>query len=405
MRGIVAAMRVARIITRLNVGGPSIHVANLASGLTAYGVETLLVYGAISPAEGDMSYVLDQLRPLAGAKPGACAMSVPTLHRQVDPVNDARAGWRIYRALCQFKPDIVHTHTAKAGALGRAAALAYNRTAGRQKPARIVHTYHGHVLDGYFGPAKTAAFVGAEKRLASATDRLIAVSPIVRDELLSRYQIGRQDQYRVVPLGFELDVFAGIDDGARVRARETLLIPATSKVVTTVGRLTAIKDHVLFLESAAAIARQHPGTIFLVAGDGELRAELEARAATLGIREQVRFLGWRRDLEVLYGATDVFLLTSRNEGTPVALIESLAAGCAAVATDVGGVRDVVSSTQVGLLAPAGDGVSLARHVNTLLGDHDARRAMGEAGRRMVLPRYGVARLVTDIDRLYRELVG
>jgi glycosyltransferase involved in cell wall biosynthesis len=227
----------------------------------------------------------------------------------------------------------------------------------------------------------------------------------VRDELVRRYQIGEPAQYRVVPLGFELDGFAAIDDQARIRARDVLQIPAKSQVVTTVGRLTAIKDHALFLESAAAIARQHPDATFLIAGDGELRAELEARAGALGISDRVRFLGWRRDLEVLYAATDVFLLTSKNEGTPVALIESLAAGCAAVATDVGGVRDVVSTTQVGLLGPGGDGAALARHVSALLADPDARRAMGEAGRRMVLPRYGVARLIGDTDDLYRELLG
>jgi glycosyltransferase involved in cell wall biosynthesis len=399
-------MRVARIITRLNIGGPAIHVANLSSRLSAHGVETLLVHGAIGDAEGDMAYLLDGL-DAGGADgiPGARTLYVDTLQRRPAPTRDARAWWRIYRTLCAFQPDIVHTHTAKAGAIGRSAAIAYNRTAGRRRPARIVHTYHGHVLEGYFGRAVTAAFVAVERWLAASTDCLVVVSPRIRDELAVRYGIGRAAQYRVVPLGFDLDPFTAIEDVARTRARVALEIPGDAAVVTTIGRLTAIKNHDLFLAVAERIARQHPATIFLIAGDGELRGALEDRAKALGIHDRVRFLGWRRDLDVLYGATDIFLLTSRNEGTPVALIESMAAGCAAVATDVGGVADVVPAAEVGLLAPGGDAAALAGHVHILLADRSARRAMGDAGRRLVLARYGIDRLVADIDALYRELLS
>jgi glycosyltransferase involved in cell wall biosynthesis len=392
-------MRVARIITRLNVGGPAIHAVNLSSRLSAHGVETLLVHGTIGAAEGDMSYLLDQ------ADPRPRTLYVAALQPRLVPVQEPRAWWQIYRALCAFQPDIVHTHMAKAGALGRTAAVAYNQTAGRRRPARIVHTYHGHVLEGYFGRVKTAAFVGIEQGLARVTDRLAIVSPRVRDDLVDTHHIGRAAQYRVVPLGFDLDRFAVIDDQARVRARRALDIAAGVPVVTTIGRLTAIKDHALFLETAAAIARHHPDTLFLIAGDGELRAGLEARAQAADLRGRVRFLGWRRDLEVLHAATDVFLLTSRNEGTPVALIESLAAGCAAVSTDVGGVRDVIPTADVGLLAPSGDAAALAGHVGGLLGDPARRRAIGDAGRRLALARYGVDRLVADVDALYRELLG
>jgi glycosyltransferase involved in cell wall biosynthesis len=392
-------MRVARIITRLNVGGPAIQVVNLSSRLSAYGVETLLIHGTIGAAEGDMSYLLDQ------AHPRPRTLHVRALKPQMAPASEAAAWWEIYRALCAFQPDIVHTHMAKAGALGRAAAVAYNHTVGRRRRARIVHTYHGHVLEGYFGRLKTATFVGIERQLASVTDRLAAVSPRVRDDLAGRYHIGRLEQYRVVPLGFDLDRFAAIDDHARARARVALSIPAHVPVVTTIGRLTAIKNHDLFLEAAGAIGRQHPETVFLIAGDGELRGVLEARAKALGVNERVRFLRWRRDLDVLYGATDVFLLTSRNEGTPVALIESLASGCAAVSTDVGGVRDVLPTTEVGLLAAGGDAAALSGHVLALLSDPARRRAMGEAGRRLALARYGVDRLVTDVAALYDDLLA
>ncbi len=323
-------MRVARIITRLNVGGPSIHAVNLSSRLSAYGVETLLIHGTLGRSEGDMSYLLEQ------AQPRPRTLHVRALQPRPAPFSEPIAWWQIYRALCAFQPDIVHTHMAKAGALGRTAAVAYNRTVGRRRRARVVHTYHGHVLEGYFGRLATATYVGIERRLASATDLLVVVSPRVRDDLADRYHIGHAAQYRVIPLGFGLERFAAIDDDARARARAVLQIPPGVPVVTTIGRLTAIKDHGLFLDAAAAIARQHPDAVFLIAGDGELRGALEDRANLLGIHERVRFLGWRRDLDVLCAATDVFLLTSRNEGTPVALIESLAAGCAAVSTDVGG---------------------------------------------------------------------
>ena len=174
--------------------------------------------------------------------------------------------------------------------------------------------------------------------------------------------------------------------------------------MTTVGRLTAIKDHRLFLATAKTLASTHPSALFLIVGDGELGAELRAEAAALGLAERVRFLGWRRDLPTIYGASDVFLLTSRNEGTPVALIESLAAGVPGVSTDVGGTRDVIDSDGVGLLAPAGDATMLAAHVNALLSDPDRRRRMGALGRASVTSRYTLDRLVDDVERLYRELL-
>jgi glycosyltransferase involved in cell wall biosynthesis len=346
-----------------------------------------------------MGYLLD--------RPGAIAnvAYLPALQRRVAPAGDLRAIWQIYRLLCRFKPAIVHTHTAKAGAAGRVAALLYNQTAGRHARARLVHTYHGHVLEGYFSPTTTRVFVGAERRLARVTDRIVAISPRIRTELVDQHGIGRPEQYRVVPLGFDLEGLAAIDDAARTMAREALEIPPGAPVVTTVGRLTAIKHQQLFLEAAQLVGRSHPSAVFLIVGGGELRGELEAAAAALGVANQVRFLGWRRDLETIYGATDVFLLTSRNEGTPVALIESLAAGCAGVSTDVGGVQDVLRPPDLGLIAPFGDAARLAEHVNGLLADAPKRRRLGEAGRRAVLMRYGIDRLVDDVEALYREFLA
>lgn len=387
--------RILRLITRLNVGGPAIQAMTLSDRLTSRGLETLLVHGQLDAGEGDMRYLLP---------PTVAVRYLPALQRPLGPAHDALALAQLVDIMRDVRPQIVHTHMAKAGTLGRLAAAIYNRTAGRDHPARVVHTYHGHVLEGYFGAAKARLFLGIERGLAHATDRIVAISPRIRTELLEEYRIGRADQYRVVPLGFDLDGLAAIDDTARAQARASLQIPAGTCVVTTVGRLTAIKQQGLFLDAARRIASAHPPVVFLIAGDGELRDDLEAEASALGIADRVRFLGWRRDLETIYGATDVFLLTSRNEGTPVALIESLAAGCAGVSTDVGGVPDVIERDTVGLLAPNGDASALAAHVTTLLGDPDRRRRMGIAGRALVVARYGLARLVADIDVLYRELL-
>jgi glycosyltransferase involved in cell wall biosynthesis len=391
--------RVVRIITRLNIGGPAIQAIELSTRLAERGYRTVLAHGRLGAGEGDMRYLLE-----GRASDAAEVVEIPHLRRRIAPADDVRAAAQIYGVLRRFRPAIVHTHMAKAGSVGRLAALAYNRTVPRARRARLVHTYHGHVLDGYFGPATTRAFVGIERLLARASDRIVAISPHIRDELLEGFRVGRADQYRIVPLGFDLTTLAAIDHGARQAARAALGISPAAHVVTTVGRLTAIKQHALFIEAAALVADRDPAAAFLIAGDGEMRPELEALVRRRGLESRLRFLGWRRDLATVYGATDVFLLTSRNEGTPVALIESLAAGVPGVSTDVGGVRDVIGTEAVGLLAPVGDARALADHVTALLGNHDRRRRMGDAGRESVVARYGLDRLVVDIDALYRELL-
>jgi glycosyltransferase involved in cell wall biosynthesis len=387
-----------RVITRLNIGGPSIQAIDLSSRLSPRGFETLLVHGRVGAAEGDMA------ERLARADPPVCAERVAALGRELAPIADWAAVGHVFRLMRDFRPAIVHTHMAKAGAIGRLAAHAYNLTAGRQAPARVVHTYHGHVLEGYFSPVRTRAFVAAERALARLTDRLVSVSPLIRDDIVGRYRIGRADQHRVIRLGFDLARFAAIDEPYRARARSELQIPADAAVVTTVGRLTDVKNHRLFLEAAQLIARRHPPTIFLIAGDGELRRELAASAASLGLAQHVRFLGWRHDLEPIYGATDVFLLTSRNEGTPVALIEAMASGCAGVATDVGGVRDVIEGRGTGRVARS-DPQALAGDVTSLIDDPVERRRVGAGGRDHVTAHFTLARLLEDISDLYRDVLA
>lgn len=386
---------VVRVITRLNIGGPSIQATRL-SEIDRHGFTTTLLHGRLGEGEGDMSYLI---------APGSRAIYIETLCRPLSPLNDLRAWFRILRELRRARPQIVHTHMAKAGMLGRSAAAWYNLTRGNAPRASVIHTYHGHVLEGYFSRLMTTLFISIERALALISDRIVAISPAIEGELRDHFRIGRADQYRIIPLGFDLAPFAAINEVTRIRARQDINLPADADVVCTVGRLTAIKQHRLFLETIAAVAKTRPRVVALIAGDGELRADLERYAGELGIAGRVRFLGWRRDLATIYAASDVFLLTSRNEGTPVALIEAMASAVPGVSTDVGGVSDVIGNRDNGRTAPFGDAAALAREIDLLLADPALRSAMGARARARVLEQYDISRLVADVADLYGELLA
>jgi len=390
------ATRVLRIITRLNIGGPSVQAIELSTRLAARGYRTLLAHGTLGAGEGDMRYLLEPGRATVEI------VEVASLKREVAAA-DVRALIALRRIIDAFRPAIVHTHMAKAGALGRLATIAWNLTRPPGERARLVHTYHGHVLEGYFGGLKSRGFLAIERALARATDRIVAISPRIRDELLVQHRIGTAAQYRIVPLGFDLAPFLAVDAAARGEARDRLGLPRDADIVTTVGRLTAIKDQRLFLLAAERVARRRADALFLIAGDGELRRDLEQLAQQLGIASRVRFLGWRRDLPAIYAATNVFLLTSRNEGTPVAIIESLASGTPAVATDVGGVRDVITDAAYGSLAPPDDVEALSERVVEWLESAARQRAAAAAAPAAMRGRFGIDRLIDDVAALYREL--
>lgn len=390
------AVPVVRIITRLNIGGPSIQATRLTSALESHGFTTTLIHGRLGEGEGDMSYLI---------APGTRAIYLDSLCRPLSPLNEVRALLAVYRELQRARPRIVHTHMAKAGLIGRVAAVLYNLTRGTAPRARVVHTYHGHVLEGYFSALMTHIFISLERLLARASDRIVAISPAIERELRDGFRIGRSEQYCVVPLGFDLSSFAAVDDAARVRARRELNVPESAEVISTVGRLTAIKQHRLLIDTVARAARTRPNVLALIAGDGELRNDLEAYAGAVGVADRVRFLGWRRDLATIYAATDVFVLTSRNEGTPVALIEAMASGVPGVSTDVGGVKDVITSDEVGARVADGDADALAARVVHYLVDDDLRRGTGARARAAVLDRYSIDRLVRDITVLYRDLLA
>lgn len=380
-------IRVLRVIARLNIGGPAIHATLLTERLDPRRYDSLLVAGTEDPREGNYLALedksLDRLRVL------------PALGREVRGWQDLTALYQLIRLMREVRPTIVHTHTAKAGTLGRLAA----RLAG--VPV-VVHTYHGHVFYGYFSPRTTRLYLAIERWLARRTDRLLTVSETVRRELLA-LGIGTPERLTVMPLGLDLDRFLDCG-GTRGQLRAELGVGADTPLVGIVARLVPIKAHEVFLEAAATLARQVPDSRFLVIGDGERRSELEGLARGLGLGDRVRFLGWRRDLERIYADLDLVVLTSRNEGSPVSLIEAMAAGRSVVATRVGGVPDLVEDGVTGCLVPAGDSHALAGAIGALLRDPDRRRSLGAAARKHVYPAFSADRLLADMDRLYRELI-
>ncbi len=379
--------RVIRIITRLNIGGPAIHAILLTQSLQDDSFSSILVSGHTAPTEGNM---LD----LARTK-GVTPVMVEGLGREIAPTKDLAVLLRLYRLLRAERPDIVHTHMAKAGTVGRLAA----RLA---RVPLVVHTYHGHVFHSYFGRAKTQLFIRIEQGLGRLTDRILTVGEKQRQEILD-YGIGSPEKMRVVPLGLELEPFLDCERN-RGELRAEFGVPSGTRLVGIVGRLVPIKGHSDFLKSAQSVLRRTRDVVFLVIGDGELRQELEEQAASLGVTEGVRFLGWRRDLTRIYPDLDLVVLSSLNEGSPVALIEAMSAGRAVVSTDVGGVSDVVSDGVDGVLVPPREPEKLADAICGLLCSRDRLDQMGARGRRSVYPKYSVGRLVSDVRAVYSELL-
>ena len=325
---------------------------------------------------------------------GARAEYVPRLVQPPRPHLDAAALARIATIARRFRPQIVHTHTAKAGFIGRLAGLG----AVRPRPV-VVHTYHGHVLEGYFGPMRERAYRSLESFLARRTDCLVGVSQATVDDLV-RLGVAPAARFRVVPLGLDLEPFARLqpDDGLAVR--DEIGADEEDVVLTFVGRVVPIKRVDLLLRAVARSARLR----VVVVGDGELRGRLEALSRELGIGGDVSFLGYRRDLPAIAAATDVAVLGSANEGTPVSLIEAAAAGRPAIATRVGGVSEVVTP-ETGLLVPSGDPEALAEAIVKLAADADLRGRLGATARERALSRYSAQRLVADIRELYEELLA
>lgn len=380
-------IRVCRIIGRLNIGGPALHAILLEQGLRARGYETVLIAGREGPREGN-------LHDLAAEK-GVEPLILPELGREVRPLRDCAALVKLVRLLRRLRPQIVHTHTAKAGALGRIAA----KLAG---VPIIVHTFHGHVLHGYFSRRTTRFFLSIERCLAAASTKVLTVSEGQRQDLL-RLRIGRPETVGVMPLGLELEGFLR-SELRRGEIRRRLGVNAGALLVGIVARLAPIKDHTTFLEAAFDLRKSRLDVQFLIVGDGELRSALEQEASSLGLDGCAHFLGWQRELEPIYADLDLAVLSSLNEGTPVSLIEAMAAGLPVVATKVGGIPELVADGKTGLLVPPKDPMAMSRAMETLLGDPERRRQMGRLGREAVYPLYSDAALIDRMHGLYASLL-
>jgi glycosyltransferase involved in cell wall biosynthesis len=374
-------VRILRVIARLNIGGPAYHVSLLSGRLDRERYETLLVAGRPGPGEGSFE---DLARHY-----GARLELLPSLSPAVDPRSDVRALAALRSLVRSFRPHIVHTHTAKAGALGRTAAL----LAGRPRPL-VVHTYHGHVLEGYFGTGLTTAYRAIERGLARFSDRLVGVSQATVDDLV-RLGVAPRERFRVIPLGLDLDRFLDLEAPGE-RDGDAVALYA--------GRLVPIKRVDLLLRALARARAGGAALRLVMLGDGGLRPDLERLARELGVAGAVAFLGYREDVLPHLAAADLAVLSSANEGTPVALIEAAAAARPLVGTRVGGVGDVVVP-EAGRLVESGDEEGLAAVLAELSADPRLRRAMGVRAREHVRDRYGADRLLADIDTLYRELLA
>ena len=385
-------IKILRVIARLNMGGPALHVAYLTEGLTKRGYDTTLVAGSLARGEDSMAFVADAR--------GVEVVRIDELGREISPLRDLMATIRLARLIRKERPQILHTHTAKAGTVGRVAA----RLAGSRKPPIVVHTFHGHVLRGYFGPVRTLLFRLLERWLAAGTTALIAVSPQVRDDLVS-LGVAPRERFVVIRLGIELDERVAPEENGRGESRRYLGIPGDRFAVGWIGRMTAVKRTDDVLIAFKSLRDSGVDAVLCMVGDGPDRLPLEQRAHELGVARDTVFLGYQEDVAPFYAAFDVLVLPSGNEGTPVTVIEALAAERPVVATRVGGVPDVVRDGEDGFLVEAGATDDLADRLGRLARDPALRARMGKKGRERVLPRYAVKRLVDDVDELYRSLLS
>lgn len=378
-----APPKLVRVITRMNIGGPSRHVTILTRHAGPE-LDATLLAGGSEPREGSLE--------AEAVAAGVEVVHVPHLRRPVAPLDDVLALVWLYRYLRRERPAIVATHLAKAGTLGRLAAA----MAG--VPVRV-HTFHGHVLDGYFGRLSTAVFTWIERLLGRLTTQFVAISPEIAADL-DRLDIGR-GKTTIVRLGLELEHLGGHPRGA---LRKDLGVHDDAALVGIVGRLVPIKAHDLFLDAASQVLTRMPEAHFAIVGDGELWDALHDAVATRGLAQRVHFAGWRGDLAAVYADLDVVVCCSRNEGTPVSLIEASAAGRPVIGTEVGGIPDIITPGVNGLLVRSGDSGALAAAIEDLLADPQKGAAMGAAGRNIALERHGADRMVKELKDLYRNLL-
>lgn len=378
-------VRVMRIIARLNVGGPAIHVSLLSVGLQDAAYQSTLVTGMVGPDEGDMTYLARDL----GIQP----VVIPTLQREISPIAELRTVVALVRLMRRTRPHVVHTHTAKAGFVGRLAAILC-------RVPVVVHTFHGHVFKGYFGKTKTRLFIWLERLAARGSDVILTISQRLKDDLVA-YRIAPEDKIKIVPLGLKLLRLTDLDI-LRGSFRQEGGFSTETPLVGIIGRLVPIKNHELFLAAASRVSQVRPEVRFAIVGDGERREMLEALADASGLADRVWFAGWRDDLPRIYADLDTVVISSNNEGTPVSIIEAMAARVPVVATAVGGVPDLLRGGQLGTLVPPEDAEALAAAILETL-DTALQPRLAEA-QEWALARYEADRLIADMRQLYDDLL-
>jgi glycosyltransferase involved in cell wall biosynthesis len=405
--------RLLRIITRLNVGGPSRHVVWLTSGLRGRGYETRLLAGRLAPGEDDLtSFAVER---------GVSVTPVPSLQRDIGLAADLAAYRAILAEIRRFRPHLVHTHHSKAGFLGRLAVGRVNsERAGAGLPKiRAVHTFHGNMISRNLAPLK-ARLLGATERWIShsaLTDAAILLSEDQKREMVEEFRFVPAGKVFLVPNAVDLSTYEDLPEPARFRA--DISAAEDDLVIGMVGRVAPQKHYEMFIRLARAVRAELPRSLFVVIGGGEGISDLKRLAAELGVADRVRFPGVRTDLPSVYAALDVVALTSRNEGTPLSIIEAMAAGKPVIATDVGGVRDLltrelrgpiesrrlaVSDDERGLLCGRDDETGFAQALVRLGRDSWMRQRLGRAGRRYAFDFHGLPRLFDDLDSLYARLL-
>lgn len=394
--------KIVRIIARLNVGGPARHVVWLTKEFNNDEYQTDLLAGTVPAGEEDMGWFADEN--------GVSPIFIEQMSRELSP-KDIVSLWKVYCEIKKAKPDIIHTHTAKAGTIGRIAALFY-RIFSRKK-VKIVHTFHGHIFHSYYGNLKTKIFLAIEKTLARiATDKIIVISKQQFKEIHHEFGIGKETQFQVIPLGIDLEKFAKAETKKNI-LREEIGAKTDEIIVGFVGRLTEIKNISLFLKVAKLYQDKRdtsfPKLKFVIIGDGNLREELETEAKSLGLSETVKFLGNRTDADIFYAGLDIVALTSLNEGTPLSLIEAMANGKAIISTSVGGVIDLLGEIEAekdgfkvcerGVRVESNDAEGFFKGLIYLTGITES----GAKGKTFVQGNYAKERLFDDLKRLYKKL--
>jgi len=402
-------IRILRIIARLNIGGPAIQTITLSGELSGNTFQTLLVCGRISPGEGDMAYLAEE----KGVQP----LAIADFSREISFFSDIKTFLILRKIILRFRPHIIHTHTAKAGFLGRLAGLSVNITGQLKTRIRMVHTFHGHTFHSYFGKAKTFVFILIERFLARFTDRINVISRRQREDICHKYRITDRKKTVIIPLGFDL---SGIRDCDiyRQNTRKQYLSYESPEVflVGIIGRLTPVKNHRILLKAVEQIKALGKIALFrfLIVGDGELREALQNESVALDVEDAVIFLGWQREMIPIYSALDAVVLTSNNEGTPVTLIEAMTAGKPVIATDVGGVPDLMGKTEIieddirvserGILIGPGNAGALVNALLFLQQNTKADSRMTDRARDFADRIYSMDRLVSDIKSLYMEII-